>query len=84
MRCSPQVYGVVYECLNFVSDNFDVILNKFHFRNIVIEGKEYPNLDLSADNEVLKGDFLVCSLNEIGAMAFLRSERILNIYLGKN
>lgn len=59
-------------------------MNKFHFKTLVIEGKEYPNIDIFADSEVLKGDFLVCSLNEIGSMSFLRAERILNIYLGKN
>ena len=84
MRCAPQVYGVVYECLEFMKKDLDSILNKFHFKKVHIEGQEFDNIDLWADTEVLKGDFLVCSLNEIGSMAFLRSERILNIYLGKN
>ncbi len=68
MRCSPQVYGVVYECLEFIKKDFDCILNKLHFRRIHIEGEEFDNIDLSADTETLKGDFLVCSLNEIGSM----------------
>lgn len=64
--------------------DLDNVLNKFHFRTLTVKGEEYPNVDFSGDREVLKGDFLVCSLNEIGSMAYLRSERILNIYLGKN
>lgn len=27
---------------------------------------------------------LICALNEIGSMAFMRTERMLNFYLGKN
>ncbi len=73
MRCAPQVYGVVYECLEFMKKDLDSILNKFHFKKVHIEGQEFDNIDLWADTEVLKGDFLVCSLNEIGSMAFLRS-----------
>jgi len=63
MRCSPQVYGVVYECINFLKNDIDSILNKFHFKNLLIKGKEYQNIDIFADSEVLKGDFLICSLN---------------------
>ena len=48
--------------------DLDSILNKFHFRKVYIEGQEFDNIDLWADTEVLKGDFLVCSLNEIGSM----------------
>jgi histidine ammonia-lyase len=73
MRCSPQVYGVVYDCLDFLKKDLDSILNKYHFNTLVLDGKEYANIDIFADSEVLKGDFLVCSLNEIGSMSFLRA-----------
>ena len=37
-----------------------------------------------SDTFSLKLDYVILSLQEIGAMSFLRSERILNSYLGKN
>lgn len=42
------------------------------------------NLLYRSENETLILDSLVCSLNEIGHMSFLRSERILNKYLTSN
>lgn len=49
MRCSPQVYGVVYECLEFLKKDFDSVLNRLHFKKIEIDGEEFENIGLSAD-----------------------------------
>ena len=85
MRCASQAYGVVYDCLEHLEEKFGDIANMFHFKYIKLDdGKSYANMNLYSDSGVLKGDFLICSMNEIGSMSFLRSERILNEYLGKN
>lgn len=42
------------------------------------------NLAFRSETETLILDSLVCSLNEIGHMSFLRSERILNTLLTEN
>jgi histidine ammonia-lyase len=84
MRCSPQVHGVVYDCLTEVEAAFESAANKFHFKYLHLNNKKYSNMLLRSDGLTLKLDFLICSLNEIGSMSHLRSERILNKYLGKN
>lgn len=42
------------------------------------------NLSFRSETETLILDSLICSLNEIGHMSFLRSERILNSFLSEN
>lgn len=60
------------------------LLNRPHHKYVVLNGKKLPNLLLESDTFALKMDYLICCLQEIGAMSFLRTERILNEYLGKN
>ena len=50
----------------------------------MVNGKKLPNFCVQSDDVTLKIDFLCCIVQEIGAMSFLRSERLLNNYLGKN
>ncbi len=84
MRCSPHVHGVAYDILAHLTSGIDKLLNKHHLKTIVIEGEECPNMDLRSEQEIQNIDYLLCALVEIGAMSYLRSERILNSYLGKN
>lgn len=51
---------------------------------MIINGKKIPSILGESDTFSLKMDYLICSLQEIGALSFLKSERILNSYLGKN
>lgn len=60
------------------------MLNRTHCKYITIGGKTFPNLLQDSDTFSLKLDYVILSMQEIGAMSFLRSERILNSYLGKN
>lgn len=78
------MYGVVYDCLAEVERQLPMLVNRFHFKTLRIDGEDYHNLLQASDSAVLAMDFLLCSLNEIGSMSFLRSERILNSYLGRN
>lgn len=51
---------------------------------MTIGGQKIRNLLSQSDSFTLKIDFVICCLQEMGAMSFLRAERILNSYLGKN
>lgn len=84
LRCSPQVYGVVYDCLSELKDQLELTLNKPQFRYISLNGIKMRNLSFRSETETLILDSLTCSLNEIGHMSFLRSERILNTFLSEN
>lgn len=62
MRCSPQVYGVSYDCLSELKKTATYLLNKPHVKNVVINGLTLPNILLESDTYALKMDFLLCSL----------------------
>lgn len=73
LRCSPQVYGVVYDCLYELEERLQLSLNKPQFRFITLNGVKLRNLSYRSEMETLMIDSLVFSLNEIGHMSFLRS-----------
>lgn len=72
MRCSPQVHGVAYDCLEEIKCKVNLLINKPHHKFIEVNGKTIQNLLLESDTFSLKMDFLICTLQEIGAMSFLR------------
>lgn len=83
MRCTPHVYGVVYDSLHDLEGKLPSLINRPHCKNITIGDCTMPNLLQESDTFSLKLDHLICALQEIGAMVCLRSERILNSYLSK-
>ena len=84
MRCSPHVHGVAYDSIRNLEENISSFLNRTHCKFLTFSGKRFPNMLQESDTFSLKLDYVILSLQEIGAMSFLRSERILNSYLGKN
>jgi len=84
MRCSPQVHGIGYDCVSDLEEKVHFLINKPHVKYLVINGKKIRNMLMESDTFSLKLDFAICCLQEMGAMSFLRAERLLNSYLGKN
>lgn len=84
LRCTPQVHGVVYDCLEEVRNSLPGLLNRPQTRTFSLNGRTVRNLALRANSEVLQLDNLVLSINEIGHMSFLRAERMQNKKLGRN
>jgi histidine ammonia-lyase len=72
IRCGPQVHGVAYDCLIEHNNGLPSLINKPHFKFLTLNGKNLANLLMESDTFSLKMDYLVCSLQEIGAMAFMR------------
>lgn len=81
MRCTPQVHGVVYDCYSQLLTHFKSTINKPQGKYIYVDGCKKRNLLRQSSTETLMMDSLICSINEIGHMSFLRAERMINVHL---